>query len=131
MGRSLVVLIVRRFSLMGLVAALVMLPVLGRDVDGRYKDAPLHEWLNHLASQRGLCCSFADGYVVEDADWASAKGHYKVRVRRAASSEEMIWVEVPDEAVITEPNKAGRTMVWPTYGLDSVAIRCFMPGSMN
>jgi len=131
MGRSLVVLIVRRFSLMGLVAALVMLPVLGRDVDGRYKDAPLHEWLNHLASQRGLCCSFADGYVVEDADWASAKGHYKVRVPRAASSEEMIWVEVPDEAVITEPNKAGRTMVWPTYGLDSVAIRCFVPGSMN
>ena len=110
--------------------ALVMLPALGRDVDGRYKDSPLHEWFNHLASQRGLCCSFADGYVVEDADWASENGHYRVRVPRAAGSKDMIWVEVPDEAVIKEPNKAGRTMVWPLYGLDSVFIRCFMPGSM-
>ena len=42
----------------------------------------------------------------------------------------MIWVEVPDEAVITEPNKAGRTMVWPVYGPEGVSIRCFMPGSM-
>jgi hypothetical protein len=44
-------------------------------------------------------------------------------------SNETIWVEVPDEAVITEPNKAGRTMVWPFYGLENVSIRCFMPGS--
>jgi hypothetical protein len=132
MGRCLVVLIVRGLPLIGLVAALalVMLPAPGRDVDGRYKDAPLHEWFNHLASQKGLCCSFADGYVVEDADWASANGHYRVRVPKAAGSKAMIWVEVPDEAVITEPNKAGRTMVWPLYGLESVSIRCFMPGSM-
>jgi hypothetical protein len=87
-------------------------------------------WSNHLASQKGLCCSFADGYVVEDADWASENGHYRVRVPKAAGSKDMIWVEVPDEAVITEPNKAGRTMVWPLYGFDSVSIRCFMPGSM-
>ncbi|MBH5403031.1 hypothetical protein HZZ13_35335 [Bradyrhizobium sp. CNPSo 4010] len=25
------------------------------------------------------------------------------------------WVEVPDDSVITEPNRAGRTMVWPYY----------------
>jgi hypothetical protein len=25
----------------------------------------------------------------------------------------MDWVDVPNEAVITEPNRAGRTMVWP------------------
>jgi hypothetical protein len=48
--------------------ALVMLPALGRDLDGHYTDSPLHEWFNHLASRNGLCCSFADGYVVEDAD---------------------------------------------------------------
>ena len=110
--------------------ALVTLPALGRDVDGRYKDAPLHEWFNNLASKKGLCFSFADGYVVEDADWASENGHYRVRVPKAAGSKDMIWVEVPDEAVITEPNKAGQTMVWPLYGSDSVSIRCFMPGSM-
>ena len=55
---------------------------------------------------------------------------YRVRVPKAAGSKDMIWVEVPDEAVITEPNKAGRTMVWPVYGSESVSIRCFMPGSM-
>ena len=31
------------------VAALAILPALRRNVDGRYKDAPPHEWFNHLA----------------------------------------------------------------------------------
>jgi hypothetical protein len=40
---------------------------------------------------------------------------------------------VPDEALIKEPNRAGRTMVWPVYhrGRDRslrVEICCFMPG---
>jgi hypothetical protein len=45
-------------------------------------------------------------------------------------------VDVPDDAVITEPNRAGRTMVWP-YTADRrtnhprTEIRCFMPGSMG
>ena len=37
---------------------------------------------------------------------------------------------VPDEAVITEPNRAGRTMVWPVKTAFGISIRCFMPGSM-
>ena len=111
--------------------ALPMLPVLGRDLDGRYKDSALHDWFEHLASSKGLCCSYADGYVVTDADWETKDSHYRVRVPRAADSKDMIWVDVPDEAVITEPNKAGRTMVWPLYGYEGVAIRCFMPGSMT
>ena len=132
MERCLVVQIAHRFQLIRFiaVAALITVPALGRDLDGRYKDSPLREWFNHLASQRGLCCSFADGYVVEDADWTSQNGHYRVRVPKTAGSKEMIWVEVPDEAIVKEPNKVGRTMVWPLYGLESVSIRCFMPGSM-
>jgi hypothetical protein len=43
-------------------------PVLARD-DGRYANSPLKEWFNSLASGKTLCCSFADGYVVEDPDW--------------------------------------------------------------
>jgi hypothetical protein len=109
---------------------LVTVCALGRDLDGRYNDAPLREWFNHLASQKGPCCSFADGYIVEDADWGSQNGHYWVRVPKAAGSKDMIWVEVPDEALIKEPNKVGRTMVWPLYGIESVSIRCFMPGTM-
>ena len=106
-------------------------PVFGRDLDGRYKESPLHDWFEHLASRKGLCCSFADGYVVQDADWESKDGRYRVRVPRTPDSESGVWVEVPDEAVITEPNKAGRTMVWPSYTYQGVSIRCFMPGSMT
>ena len=111
--------------------ALPMLPALGRDLDGRYKDSALHDWFEHLVSGKGLCCSYADGYVVTDADWEARDSHYRVRVPRAADSKDMVWAAVPDEAVITEPNKAGRTMVWPLYGSEGVSIRCFMPGSMT
>jgi hypothetical protein len=36
------------------------------------------------------------------------------------------WTQVPDEAVITEPNKFGRPLVWLDQRQD---IRCFIPGS--
>jgi hypothetical protein len=113
------------------VVAVMALPVFGRDLDGRYKTSPLHDWFEHLASRKGLCCSFADGYVVQDADWETKDSHYRVRVPRAANSEDGIWVDVPEEAVITEPNRAGRTMVWPFYSGQGVSIRCFMPGTMT
>ena len=51
-------------------------------------------------------------------------GHYLVRIDNQ-------WIDVPDDAVITEPNRAGRTMVWPFKGSLGIAIRCFMPGSMT
>ncbi len=41
------------------------------------------------------------------------------------------WVVVPDGAVITEPNKIGRTMVWKHYIDGHPRVRCFMPGSMT
>jgi hypothetical protein len=41
------------------------------------------------------------------------------------------WIDVPDDAVITEPNRAGRTMVWPLRVGNLITIRCFMPGSMT
>jgi hypothetical protein len=113
--------------------AMMTSPGAARDLDGRYKDSPLHDWFEHLASRKGLCCSFADGYVVEDADWqTTADGkHYRVRVPLSAGDTRTDWVDVPDDAVITEPNRAGRTMVWPLYGNAGVSIRCFMPGSMT
>jgi hypothetical protein len=98
-------------------------PALARD-DGRYANSPLKEWFDRLASGKGLCCSFADGYVVEDPDWKSSDGHYQVRIENE-------WVDVPDDAVITEPNKFGRTMVWPLWDTKGLTIRCFLPGSMT
>ena len=95
-----------------------------RDLDGRYADSPLRDWFNHLSSSRGLCCSMADGQAVADPDWESKDGHYRVRLGNK-------WVDVPDDAVVTEPNRAGRTMVWPIWIGADVSIRCFMPGSMT
>jgi len=133
MWRPFVALIMRWITLIGFAAAmaLVTLPALGRDLDGRYRDSPLHDWFEHLASGKGLCCSFADGYMGEDADWDAKNGHYRVRVPKAVNSNDMVWIDVPDEAVINEPNKAGRTMVWPFYIYGALSIRCFMPGSMT
>jgi hypothetical protein len=100
-----------------------------RDPDGRFANSPLKPWFEKLSSGKGPCCSDADGSVVLDSDWESKDGHYRVRIRD-------IWWDVPAEAVITEPNRVGRTMVWPVYNwkgnsLDSVDIRCFMPGAMT
>ena len=129
--------------LIGFMAATgsVLSPALGRDLDGRYANSPLKAWFDQLKSARGPCCSYADGYVVVDADWESRDGHYRVRVPKDTGSADMVWVDVPDDAVITEPNKAGRTMVWPAYdhvysyteeaGFAYISIRCFMPGSMT
>jgi hypothetical protein len=103
-------------------------PVMARD-DGRYAQSPLKPWFDSLKSGKGPCCSDADGSAVSDADWDTKDGHYRVRL-------EDQWVDVPEDAVLTQPNRADRVMVWPiiTRGLDGVAtfnIRCFLPGSMT
>jgi hypothetical protein len=117
---------------------LVIWPAPARDLDGSYKNSPLHDWFEHLASHIGRCCSDADDHALEEADWETKNGHYRVRVPKVPGSKETVWIEVPDAAVITEPNRAARTMVWPVYdnvqsfeGDPSVSIRCFMPGSMT
>jgi hypothetical protein len=42
------------------------------------------------------------------------------------------WYDVPDDAIINEPNRNGRTIVWPMHVWEgeklTIAIRCFMPG---
>ncbi|MBR0716034.1 hypothetical protein [Bradyrhizobium liaoningense] len=104
--------------------------------DGRYANSPLKEWFDSLRSGKGPCCSDADGSAISDSDWESKDGRYRVRVPRYGylldgQQQELVWVDVPDDAVISEPNRVGRTMVWPIYGYMGVAIRCFMPGSMT
>ncbi len=98
-------------------------PAPARD-DGRYADSPLKPWFDQLQSARGLCCSVADGVAVSDPDWDSKNGHFRVRLDGE-------WVDVPPDAVITEPNRAGRTMVWPVRSALGMSIRCFLPGSMS
>lgn len=117
----------KKLMLTGLVALmlpLVSYPGHARDPDGRYANSPLKQWFDSLRSGKGPCCSDADGSAVSDVDWESHEGHYRVRLDGQ-------WLDVPDEAVITEPNRVGRTMVWPIRGYLGISIRCFMPGSMT
>ena len=91
----------------------------------------LNEWLNRLASGKGLCCSFADGSIVSDVDWESKDGHYRVRL-------EGRWIDVPDDAVLDVPNKCGKALVWYSKSWRSKVtgqegdfyIRCFLPGEL-
>lgn len=91
--------------------------------DGRYANEPLHAWFDQLASGKGPCCSFADGVKIDDVDWDTQGGRYRVRLHGE-------WILVPEAAVITEPNKFKRAVVWPYLDAEgSTQIRCFLPGA--
>ena len=116
----------------GLVLAAVALCVLllvpnrvsARD-DGRYasENPELHKWFDKLASGKGLCCSFADGVSVQNVDWDTDNGRYRVRIQGQ-------WVVVPEAALVTEPNRFGPAVVWPYQDSDGATqIRCFLPGA--
>lgn len=121
----------RRWRLAGasaIAAALLSLTlhsVAARDLGQYAGTSPeLKSWFDSLRSGKGPCCSDADGSAVSDVDWESSSGHYRVRL-------DGVWFDVPDEAVLTGPNRVGRTMVWPLVGTAGTTIRCFLPGSMT
>ena len=91
--------------------------------DGRYANGPLHTSFDQLASRNGLCSSFADGFSVQDVDWDTQDGKYRVRLYGD-------WIVVPDNAVVTEPYTFGPAVVWPYMDAKGVTqIRCFLPGA--
>jgi len=104
------------------------LPLFARDRGQFANSTPeMKAWFDALKSGRGPCCSDADGMVVSDGDWDTKDGRYRVRLDGE-------WIDVPDDAVVKEPNRAGRAMVWPMPLRpedDAITIRCFMPGSMS
>ena len=104
------------------------LPLFARDRGQFANSTPeMKAWFDALKSGRGPCCSDADGMVVSDGDWDTKDGRYRVRLDGE-------WIDVPDDAVVKEPNRAGRAMVWPMPFRaedDAITIRCFMPGSMS
>jgi hypothetical protein len=104
--------------------ATILVPnrLLARD-EGRFANSPLKPWFDRLASGKGLSCSFADGVAVQDVDWDTKDGQYRVRIYGQ-------WLVVPDVAVVTEPNRFGPAVVWPYKDKDgTMQIRCFMPGA--
>ncbi len=109
--------------------ALFHYPARARDLDGRYANSTMKSWFDGLKSKKGPCCSDADGFALSDVDWETKDGKYRVRIENR-------WWDVPEDAVLTQPNLAGKTMVWPIMYRDadllrSIDIRCFIPGSMT
>lgn len=121
-----------RFNGIVLAAALSILvtsPILARDPDGKYAkaDPKMHEWFDSLKSGKGPCCSDADGTALSDVDWRSVNKedvHYQVRIDDQ-------WIDVPDDAVLTQPNMYGRTIVWPIRGYLGITVRCFIVGAQG
>lgn len=108
-------------------------PAAARD-DGRYAnvDPALKAWFNKLASDNGLCCSFADGVAIEDVDWDTLGSRdnggsgYRVRLNG-------VWIEVPMKAVVISedrPKNFADAVVWPFQAMNGTTqIRCFIPGT--
>jgi len=91
--------------------------------DGRFANAPLKTWFDKLTSDKGLCCSFADGRSVADVDWGTHEDHYWVII----DGNRYI---VPDTAIVNEPNKFGPAVVWPYKDFEGhTQIRCFLRGT--
>jgi len=83
----------------------------------------LKTWFEGLQARNKVsCCDGFDAVRVDDVDWESKDGRYRVRI-------DGLWHDVPDSAVVDGPNKAGPAMVWPSVGYMGLTIRCFMPGA--
>jgi len=88
-----------------LILLLLCTPVLAHDAN----HPELNSWFDHLA-RAGKGCAVLSWMAVRSPIQTgdSKDGHYRVRLDNQ-------WIDVPDDALITEPNRAGRTMVWTWY----------------
>ena len=100
-------------------AVLLSLAASARDA-GQWNgvDPETRRWFDSLQSKKGYCCSVADGQEV--VDYEIKDGHYWAPLDGK-------WRQVPDEAVIHEPNKVGRAIEWLIQGKGGLEWRCFLP----
>jgi hypothetical protein len=95
---------VKKIGLRAAISVVILLLVSDFAAHARDHSRPeLNSWFESLKSGKGSCCSDADGTVLSDADWEVRNGHYRVRIKGQ-------WWDVPDEAVIKEPNRPGAMM---------------------
>jgi len=105
--------------------------ILTRDPTGKWAGDPLQPWFHSLQSKDGLyCCAQADGHPLDESEWDVKGDKYRVFIQGE-------WIVVPDDAVISGPNKFGKAIVWLRDHADLASgeintitrIRCFIPGS--
>lgn len=120
-----------------LLVLLVPTSVVARDRGQYAATSPeMKDWFDKLHSEKGPCCSDADGAALSDTEWESVNDPNKPNVHYRVFIEKKWW-DVTDDALITVPNRVGRVMVWPIYSRGfgvasdlSITIRCFMPGAL-
>lgn len=96
-------------------------------------DPAIRQWFRDqkIPGTQSPCCSEADGvYAEEDI----RDGHYWTRFvakqyNDGAPVVELLsgWMQVPDEAVIHNPNRHGSPVVWWGWN-GNLIIRCYSPG---
>ena len=104
-----------------------------RDLEGKWaqRNDERSRWYRDQISPKtkSSCCSIADAVMVdEDIRYdETGIGHYWARWDKSDG-----WMPVPDDVVITGPNKNGAPVVW--WYQESVSeggrlvIRCYSPG---
>lgn len=111
----------------------------------------LNPWFAKLRSKSSPCCDGSDALHLRDVEWTTQnkrESHFRVLVpktaglyRAASNGQDMKkgdteWIDVPDDALVTDPNLDHSTLVWVWYSsgfqmTDEPHIRCFMPGAMT
>lgn len=83
----------------------------------------LTDWMTGLHSKnRTWCCKGDDTDPIDE--WETKGDHYRVKFRGQ-------WFDVPEDAIVDGPNKAGDALLWMNKGWAGMSVRCFMPGSMT
>ena len=76
--------------------------ILIRDPTGKWAGNPLQPWFQSLQGKDGLhCCAEADGHPLDDGEWDMQGDSYRVFIQGE-------WIVVPNDAVISGPNKFGK-----------------------
>jgi hypothetical protein len=78
-------------------------------------------WFRSLHSKGGAWC--CDGNDADMADWDTSGGRYRVKIDGQ-------WIDVPDDAIVLGPNKAGGARVWTYYTEGRPNVRCFLPDAL-
>lgn len=126
-------------AIVALIVVLILLLSMRLASAHDHEHPELDGWFTGLQSHKGSCCDGSEAIHVADVDWESVNDpnkpdvHYRVRldVSPVMGTVDLEWVDVPDEAVVTEPNRDGRTLVWPVSSGKDTWIRCFLPGPMT
>jgi hypothetical protein len=72
-----------------------------------YQHPELNGWYESLHSSKGPCCEGTDAKRIDEADWDSKGGHYRVRIDGE-------WVDVPKQG--------SRARTKPGWSYDGVAL---------